>query len=230
MKANLTLHSVSPLRSVKGDLEQESIRSRPLGEWFALAPYLRRSQRVLRNRSGIPYNQYSDSGLMRLVRNGDKDAVEYIYLVYKQGLYALARTGISVHDDCKDLIQDVFLKLWERHKTLNNPRVRFYLLTYFRTAVIQYFERKRKMREYSDHLALVGYMPEVESDPYSFSSLLEKATAQLPLRCQEAIQLRLSEQLSNKEIAQRMNITRRAVENYFSTATNRLRVLCFKPT
>lgn len=174
------------------------------------------------------YDQLSDADLVFLIRNGDKNAFEHIYKVHVQHLYRFARKNISVHEDCEEIIQNVFLSLWERHQTLNIVTIKFYLLNCVRYGIIHYIRRKKIIQKYRDHFllfeAVYDTLPENEKDPDTVASILEKSIEQLPPRCQQVVKLRLSEDLSNKEIAERLNITTRTVEAQFYRAFNQLRV------
>lgn len=49
-----------------------------------------------------------------MIRGGDKLAFEYMYKSNVQFLFNFAKKNISSREDCEEMIQDVFLSLWER--------------------------------------------------------------------------------------------------------------------
>jgi RNA polymerase sigma factor (sigma-70 family) len=58
---------------------------------------------------------------------------------------------------------------------------------------------------------------EENREPENLDALIEKGLAELPERCQVAVRLRLKENLSNGDIAKRMNITKGTVKNISHT-------------
>jgi RNA polymerase sigma factor (sigma-70 family) len=81
--------------------------------------------------------------------------------------------------------------------------------------------------KYAEHYrlfeTLYESLEEAERTPEAIQSQLINTLADLPERCQTAIKLRLLENLSNGEIAQRMNITKKTVEVYMLKAFDHFR-------
>jgi RNA polymerase sigma-70 factor (ECF subfamily) len=174
------------------------------------------------------YQKYSDTELTALLNTGDKIAFETIYRRYASGLYRYARKNIGVKEDCEEIIQEVFESLWTRRESLGHVTVlSAYLFRMVKYKVIRYFQHHAVRKKYAGHFklfeAVYGSTQEEESDPSSIQAGIEKVIAQLPERCQFALKLRLTENLSNHDIARRMNIKKSTVENYMVTALAHLR-------
>ena len=72
-------------------------------------------------------------------------------------------------------------------------------------------------------MAIEAIDPDEAAGPEAISALLIKAMEGLPERCQEAMRLRLTANLFNAEIADRMNISKRTLEVYMFKAFTHLR-------
>ena len=175
-----------------------------------------------------PYHNHSDTGLITLLIQGDQAAFESIYRRYAGDLYKYARKNIPSKEDCEEIIQDIFTDLWSRHDTLGHVTVlNAYLFRMVKYKVIRYFQHSAVKRKYEEHYklfeAIYDNSSEQERNPAAIRSMIDKGLAKLPERCRLAVMLRLTENLSNGDIARRMNIKKRTVENYMVTAFNHLR-------
>jgi RNA polymerase sigma-70 factor (family 1) len=170
---------------------------------------------------------YSDDKLIDGLAIGDSDSFEVIYRKYAKDLYRYARMNIDVKEDCEEIIQDIFIDLWSRRETINVASLRHYLFTSVRYKIIRYFKHKGVVRRFEKHYLLfeAAYdtIKEEGSGPEILQEQLLSCIATLPDRCQEAMKMRILENLSNSEIAERMNITKKAVEKHMHNALKHLR-------
>jgi RNA polymerase sigma-70 factor (family 1) len=187
-----------------------------------------------------PHQDHTDAELVALLNAGSKSAFEYIYNTYASELFRYIQRNITTREDCEEILQDVFESLWARHKDLKIGSLRAYLFTMVRYKVIRYFRHNKVKRNYEKHFilfeAVFDYLYEEEEetiDPAALNTFLENTLPELPERCQAAFKLRLNENLSNAEIASRMNIKKDTVENYMTRALSHLRQSyhkAYKPT
>ena len=177
---------------------------------------------------------HSDMDLLSLLMEGDRQAFEVIYNRYVGRLYSYARKSISAQEDCEEIIQEVFESLWARHENLdihalesNTEPLRSYLFTMVKYKVIRYFQHSKVRQKFEEHFrlfeAVYDNVMDVENEPTLIQAILEKGLAGLPERCQQAMRLRLVENLSNDDIAKRMNIKKTTVEFYMVTAVGHLK-------
>lgn len=163
------------------------------------------------------------TNLVALLQAGDKKAFEAIYKTYVSPLYRYARRSIATKEDCEEIVQEVFTSLWQRRESLSHvTALEPYLFRSVKYMVIRYFQKKAVQQKYADHYkffeAFYESMDFREVDPSSPEALIERGLANLPDRCQQAVRLRVSGNLSNGEIAERMNVKRVTVENYMVRA------------
>jgi RNA polymerase sigma-70 factor (family 1) len=173
------------------------------------------------------YQNHTDQELIALINQGDEKAFAEIYKRYVADLFRYARKTIYAKEDCEEIIQEVFISLWERRESLRILSLKYYLINAVRYKVIRYIQHNKVRLKYAEHFKLFEAMYESFDDedrsPESIQSKLLNTISELPDRCQIAIKLRLLENLSNGEIAERMNITKKTVEVYMLKAFNHFR-------
>lgn len=169
-----------------------------------------------------------DTELVDLLGQGSHQAFEVIYRRYAKELFRYALRKIKVREDCEELMHDVFESLWKRKEELMITSLRHYLFTSVRYMIIRYFSHREVKRKFAEHYQLFEAVYETMEedqprDPEAIHAHLLQHIQDLPDRCQEAIRLRITENLSNGEIARRMNIHKGTVQIYISKAFAHLR-------
>ena len=176
------------------------------------------------------HSDHTDADLVIALNGGDRKAFEAIYRRYVSDLFSYARRNISSKEDCEEIVQDIFESIWTRHTTLRVNSLRFYLISMAKYKIIRYFQHNAVKRKYQDHYrAFEVVYDTLEDQPpnaETIQKLIDKSLIELPERCQLAFRLRLHENLSNTDIARRMNITKKTVEVYMFQAFKHLRASC----
>jgi RNA polymerase sigma-70 factor (family 1) len=178
------------------------------------------------------YKTWTDPQLITALNGGDRQVFEFIYKQYIKDLYRFARKNISSKEECEEIIQEVFTWLWQHHETVKITSLRPYLFQAVKRGVIHYIRREGVHGRYARHYQLFEALYDTY-DKYSeeqpgmereaMQQWIDSSMSQLHDRCQVAFRLRYSENLSNVEIAQRMNINKRTADNYIVTAIAHLR-------
>ena len=158
---------------------------------------------------------------------GDDKAFEVIYFRYAKPLYLYARRRISNNEDSEEIIQEVFESLWSRHDSLLHiTNIEAYLYRMDKYKVIRYFQHNKVKEKYAVHFRIFEEMVEElhqGTEIEALRSLINNSIAKLPERCQMVVRLRIDENLSNSDIAARMNIDKATVKRYMTTALSYLR-------
>lgn len=175
-----------------------------------------------------PYLHHTDTELLTLLIEGNHRAFEAIYRRYASDLYRFARKNISAKEDCEEIVHDVFESLWVRHSELNEVEaLNNYLFSMVKYKVIRYLKHSKVIKKYNEHFKLFEAVYDNSAmdtrDAETIQAIIQQCLSELPERCQYAMNLRLNENLSNGDIAKRMNIEKRTVENYMARALNHLR-------
>ena len=167
----------------------------------------------------------SEKLLLQQLKESDEHALTLLYKTHWQSLFLSAYSLLKDKKASEDIVQEIFMQLWLRRETLD---VRESLKTYLSTAVrYQVFHHIRKaskkllLHEKQDH-RLAGSPDEnlLRKDLYG---QVHKAVEVLPERCRMIYRLSREEQLSHKEIANRLNISIKTVENQLTIALRRVK-------
>jgi RNA polymerase sigma factor (sigma-70 family) len=135
----------------------------------------------------------------------------------------------SLHDnDVDDLVQEAFSRIWTADfATIRNGRA--YLYTTVRHLLAEYTRRSRivpiELLGEIDSLSLISTEPGLDRRVGARQELerLRRIVAALPDQCRRVFELRKFEGLSNKDVAQRMGISDKTVENHLTLALARIR-------
>lgn len=154
--------------------------------------------------------------LMRL-KNGDKTAFESVYWTYNSYIFNFISSLLYDKSLAEDLTQNVFLKIWEKHETID-PTQAFdaYLFTIARNLVYKDSESRLLFetaivvlnRQSFESDTLMEEKIEAESLREYIDSLIE----QLPPARKNIFQLSRQKHLSNKEIAEKLSLSEKTVE------------------
>jgi RNA polymerase sigma-70 factor (family 1) len=167
---------------------------------------------------------YTDETLLSLVAAGDKEAFTMLYRRYWQSLFTSAAKALRSKTDAADLVQDIFLSIWNRRHELSiTGSLGAYLQTSVRYKVIKYIEKNITRRDYlilfSD--MLVNYQPpDVESQLQikELQTAIQSAVDQMPHKMREVYQLSRKHHLSHKEIAESLGISDETVKKHIQHA------------
>lgn len=154
--------------------------------------------------------------LIRL-KNGDKTAFESVYWTYNSYIFNFISSLLYDKSLAEDLTQNVFLKIWEKHETID-PAQAFdaYLFTIARNLVYKDSESRLLFetaivvlnRQSFESDTLMEEKIEAESLREYIDSLIE----QLPPARKNIFQLSRQKHLSNKEIAEKLSLSEKTVE------------------
>lgn len=158
--------------------------------------------------------------------SNQKDFQE-LYLNYFNGMANYAFSIMKDRDNAKDMVQDVFIDLWnKRNKLVIKTSIEAYLLRAVKFKSIDFIRKEKTKQQYVSNA-----VPDNEfHDDYKEDNLeserkkkLSFAIAQLPTKCRQTFLLSRLSGYTYKEIAQEMEISVKTVENQISRAYKLLR-------
>jgi RNA polymerase sigma factor (sigma-70 family) len=95
------------------------------------------------------YSTHTDDALLRLMSQDDQDAFSLIYRRYWESLFITAAKALRGKEEAADVVQDVFLSLWNRrHEIQIESSLAAYLQTSVRYKAIHYIEKNITRRDY----------------------------------------------------------------------------------
>jgi RNA polymerase sigma-70 factor, ECF subfamily len=150
----------------------------------------------------------------------DRHTLETIFREHHAQCLVFAVHYTGNEHDAEEVIQQVFLRLWEKRDTIEiTGVVRSYLFAAIRNTAISNW-RKESVREEKENIAGTFRFtdPVIQSPVWELERLYLKALEALPERCREVFILSRQEQLKYAEIAEVMNISVKTVENQMGKA------------
>ncbi|HVU54716.1 MAG TPA: RNA polymerase sigma-70 factor [Puia sp.] len=167
-----------------------------------------------------------DAEIIRDLKDGDPRAMGLLYKLHWKALYISAHNILKDKEVCEDIIQELFIRIWNKRQELNiTTSLQAYL------AAATRYEVYRRLRENKRYEPIVDEMVSVLAgeallDTLEFKELeshISHAVDTLSPKCKHVYILSRNEQLSHKEIAGRLNISTNTVRNHLTHALHHLR-------
>ncbi len=172
----------------------------------------------------------NEKNIIRRIRQGDKEVFQNLFEIYYQRLFLYAISYVGDADTAKDIVQDLFISLWEKRKNLV---IISSVTSYFFRAVhnrsIQFLRHKKVISKFKEKHILKLKEAEIlynSSVDFTFSevqfneirNILNKTYNSLPAKSKEVFRLSREEAKSNQDIANTLNINIKTVEYYITKA------------
>lgn len=170
----------------------------------------------------------SDFDLVKRLQKGDAEAFDLIYEKYSGKLYLFCMKYLRSHEDSEELIQSVFLKIWENHKgLLKESSFRSYLFTITYNDICKIFRRRQYHRRFINEVlnTVTHDTSEIEKsiDYRSVLDRVQEIIDKLPERQRTIFEKSRKEGMSTKEIAKEFKLSLGTVDNYISDAIKTIR-------
>lgn len=164
-----------------------------------------------------------DNGLIAQLRNGDKDAFKLLFEKYGVRLYQFSLKYLRDKGDAEDLLNEVFLKIWENRRSLKtNTSFQSYLFTIAYNNIRQRFLRKSREERYIQIFAEENLVDSSKGEDHvNYMMIVQKINKVidlLPTRRKEIFNLSYKDELKNHEIADRLGLSEQFVKNQLSIA------------
>lgn len=169
-----------------------------------------------------------DEKLLLLLKQGDESAFESIYWKYSAWIYNFANTLLYDRLSAEDITQTVFLKVWEKHEDINpNDSFESYLFTIARNLIYKETEKRLSCEKVfevlNQKLRKEDTLTEQQIETKSLREYIDSLIEQLPPARKEIYKLSRVEHLSNKEIAEKLNLSEKTVETQIYRALQYLK-------
>lgn len=165
--------------------------------------------------------------ILILLKQGDRNAFQELYRQYWQQVYNFGRLYLKSKDAAEEVVQDVFLKVWESREFIREED-NFKGLLFIITRNIIFNQSRKNLNEDFYKMTVLAAMEESydieeEIETKDLKEYIDMLISELPPRRQEIFNLSRKGQKSYKEIAELLNISERTVRNQISEALTFLR-------
>jgi RNA polymerase sigma-70 factor, ECF subfamily len=176
-----------------------------------------------------------DQRIIKGIRKGNLPDFKSLYDTYYRRMVLYSLSYIENKEIAEDIVQDVFLKLWEKRKdAFIVSSVDSYLFRAVHNACIQYFRHNKVTERYENQHKLKLKEIDIlyhswnqnENTPADFNEIKrisERTLYALPEKTREIFSLSRQDQLTNKEISQKILVDIKTVEYHIGKALKAFR-------
>ncbi len=169
-----------------------------------------------------------DFQLIERLRKSDRQSFNLIYDKYCSQLLKACLRRIPDKDVCNDIINDLFLTLWENREKASVQNLKAYLFQSLRFKIIDYIRHKSKSEDlFQDYLyqlqrEFIGTDYEVRTK--LLQEVIQKEIDSFPIKMKQVFIMSRHEYLSHSEIANKLGISEQTVRSHMKHALKRLRL------
>jgi RNA polymerase sigma-70 factor (ECF subfamily) len=168
------------------------------------------------------------------IKSGDQKALELLFSIYFPRLNDFARNVVKDDVISQDIVQDVFVKIWEKRADIESINLEAFLFRLVRNRCIDYIKHLKVVNNRMHEIQISSKYEElyridfIGNEPFvliekELKTKIEETIKRLPERCREVFILSRLNGLKNKEIAEKLNINIKNVERHLSRAMQAFR-------
>ena len=170
--------------------------------------------------------KYTDEQLLEGIRRADHDVFTTLYSNTFQGLSLAALKFVKDTAIAEEIVQDVFLKLWEAPEYIDN--ITFLKAYLYRSVInqsINYVNRQKNIAQHHARIAedITDKYIENLSEDHALLEILHQEIERLPEQCRKVFKMSRFQNLKYREIAEQLQIAEKTVENHIVNALKILR-------
>jgi len=173
------------------------------------------------------HNTCNEEQLLNALKNGDVHAFNTVYERTWYKMFLIAYQRIRKKEPAQELVQNLFMKLWERKASLDIINLEGYLSVSMKHAVIDYMRAQLVADNYIQYWSLHSANIEDTTDRMvamdEISEALEAGITQLPEKSQEVFRLSRLNNWPTDKIASHLNLSEKTVQYHLTKSLKFLR-------
>ena len=171
---------------------------------------------------------FQDEQIAQLLSKKDEKAFEQVFNANYKNLHSYAFTILKNEEDAEEMVQQIFFKLWERSENLSiSGPIAAYLYRAVHNECLNFLKHQKVRAGHQMHVAYsMKNSSEQEKGKMMARELENKfreALNELPEQCRTVFQLSRFEEMKYREIADKLDISVKTVENHMGKALKFLR-------
>lgn len=167
----------------------------------------------------------TEKGYIEAISRGNEQAFESLFLHYFPRIKGFISGILQNEEEAEDISQDIFVSMWQNRERLANiENLNAYLFRIAKNTVFRHIERSLLFKDYqqqTEHTAFIsGKNDSIEEELYAkeLEFLISVAVEKMPPQRKQIYRMSRVDGLSNDEIATRLSISKRTVENHLTLA------------
>lgn len=159
------------------------------------------------------------------VKESDQKAFNTLFEILWEPMYSYACSILMNNNLAKDIVQDIWIDFWQRRNQHDIKYLKSYLFKAVRYRCYNHLRDNKfnKIQLEVAHKVSIASAIDQNNDAIELSGKINTIISKLPRRCQVIFRLSRINNIDNKEIANRLDISQRSVENQISVALRKLR-------
>ncbi|WP_209400086.1 RNA polymerase sigma factor [Pseudozobellia sp. WGM2] len=155
------------------------------------------------------------------LKNGNEHAYEYLVEKYHHRLCVYANSLVNDKDQAEDIVQNVLIRTWERRHNLKTDfTIKSFLYKSVHNEFIDQYRKQKSVtaleKKYIEELERFTEKDEVFFE--KLLSIVQKEIQNLPPKCKKIFLMSKQEGFSNVEIAEHLNLSKKAIEYHITKA------------
>lgn len=167
--------------------------------------------------------------LITAIKDGDHNAYSYLFSKYYKDLVLYGGTIIPNQEICEDIVQNIFIYIWENRKNIKIDSLKSYLIRAVRNSCLDEIKHNKIMNEYSTFILTQNNIFNNDTEEYILYSELniqiQQAIQKLPVDERTAFEMSKIKGIKYQQIADELNISVRTVDVRISKSLKRLKLL-----
>lgn len=163
---------------------------------------------------------------MKATRGFNKEDLKSIYDKYFEALRGFLYYKSGDIEVAEDLVQEVFLKVWEKREEIEKGTVKSLLYTMCNNLLVNYFNHQKVVQKHQKEAPTSeknASTPQFVLEEKEFETKLNNIISSLPDGCREVFLMNRIDKLKYVEIAERLGLSVKAVEKRMSKAISILK-------
>lgn len=175
-----------------------------------------------------------DKLIFEKVQKSDDNAFEILFSNYYQALCLYANRYLNDLNASEEIVSELFTTIWQQRENMVIPEsFKSYSFKAVQNRCLNYLKHKKIESRYLEYLNRKNLINDAAYqnsviDSYSSKELsqqIEKAIESLPEKCREIFRLSRFDNLTYKQIAEKLSVSAKTVENQMGIALSKLRIL-----
>jgi RNA polymerase sigma-70 factor (family 1) len=176
----------------------------------------------------LSYSSFTDDELLDAIRQSDQVAFAELFKRYWKKIYGLTRARVRSEETTQEIVQELFISLWEKRSSLTITHVPSYLYAATKNRILNRIASQMVEKKHWDYYK--GFIPEsdnvtendVELD--EMMGALQDGVEHLPEKTKKIFKLTHMDGLSIPEIADLLHLSEKAIQYHVTQSVKKLRL------
>jgi RNA polymerase sigma-70 factor, ECF subfamily len=169
--------------------------------------------------------QIEEDSILLEIKSGNEKSFEKVFKIYYEPLCRHAFRLLDDKDEAEDLVQNMFVKYWEKRETTEiTTSLKSYLYKSVHNLSLNNLKHQKVKNQYEQHNILsINGSSKNENFAYELEGEIQKSIESLPPQCKIIFSMSRFEELKYREIADALDISEKTVENQMGKALKIMR-------